>query len=60
VVEDEALSGCHLSGQGGAYGALTLQCEGCNTFALLIGGDSSLDGGKGCNESGIGRGLDHT
>lgn len=47
----EALSDSHLRGKSGVYSALVLPGEGRNTLALLRGGDSGLNGGKGCDKS---------
>jgi hypothetical protein len=49
TAKEEALSGDHLSGQGGAHDTFVLQGEGCRMFTLLRGDHDSLDGGKGRN-----------
>jgi hypothetical protein len=49
---DEALRGGQLSGQGGARGPLIVQSQGRGALALLGGGNGSLDGGAGGDESG--------
>jgi hypothetical protein len=49
---EKALRDDHMSGQGGAHGALLLQGKGRESLALLRGGDDRLYGGDGRNQLG--------
>jgi hypothetical protein len=57
MAEDEALSGGHLGGQGGAHDTLLLQGEGHGVLVLLRGSHDVLDRGDGGDQRGVGGGC---